>query len=83
MSLRQVTGPMASAAVVAPGMLSVVGHYEFRDGARFRLRYSVDPQDSCCFIQVEDDVGLHFGFLGMYSVVWRYFNVRVYLHVSV
>ncbi len=64
-SLKQVTKPVCAPSPSAPGMQSVAGHFEFRDGARFRLRYSysTDPKDTDCFLSVEDDVGLHFGFL--------------------
>lgn len=64
-SLTRVAKPICAPSPSAPGMQSVAGHFEFRDGARFRLRYSyaTDPNDNDCFLSVEDDVGLHFGFL--------------------
>eukprot|EP00171_Calliarthron_tuberculosum_P013384 IDg13384t1 len=61
--LKVVSQPTASPSPAAPGMLSAAGHYEFPDGARFRLRYSFDLKDPACFMHVEDDVGLRFGFL--------------------
>lgn len=60
-ALTQVSAAREEASPTAPGMRSVVAHLEFRDGARFRLRYSFDARDA--FLSVEDDVGLHFGFL--------------------
>lgn len=71
-SLAHVTqDPQQAPSPTAPGMQSVARHFEFRDGARFKLRYSYEPKATpdakddhgASFLSVEDDGGLHFGFL--------------------
>lgn len=64
-ALTVVTDPTTEKSPTAPGFMSVVSHYEFRDGARFRFRYSFpeDPKENECFLGIEDDVGLKFGWI--------------------
>lgn len=61
--LKLVTPFAAAPSTSAATVRCAVGHFEFRDGARFRVRYTLDSADGAKMLLVEDDVGLRPGFL--------------------